>query len=92
MDALHIHFVFEQCPAYKQIRIKYGSRLFSCLGVIKQSAMIRVLTREPEQVPEFLSGRLPRLLACFAECLNLHWQTDDDLVPYGGMQDTFRCI
>jgi hypothetical protein len=50
-DEFHVLF---KCPAYQQIRLKYGSTLFSRFGDSLQSA-IRVLTREPRKVPEFMN-------------------------------------
>jgi len=57
------------------------------LGVKMQSA-IRVLTREPGKVPEFMNEE-PKLVARFvAECLHLRWQNEDDPVSYGEVHDT----
>jgi hypothetical protein len=81
-----LHVLFE-CPAYQQIRLKYGSKLFSRFGDNLQS--IRVLTREPLKVPEFMNQE-PKVVARFvAECLHKHWQSVDDPVPYGDVHDTF---
>jgi len=84
-DELHVLF---ECPAYQQIRTKYGSKLFSRFGVNMQSA-IRVLTREPGKVPEFMNQE-PKVVARFVyECLHSRWQNEDDPVPYGDVHDTF---
>jgi hypothetical protein len=82
-----LHVLFE-CPAYQQIQLKYGSKLFSRFKNNLQSA-IRVLTREPRKVPEFMNQE-PKVVARFvAECLHKHWQSVDDPVPYGDLHDTF---
>jgi hypothetical protein len=77
-----------ECPAYQQIRLEYGSKLFSRSGDDLQSA-IRVLTREPRKVPDFMNHE-PKVVARFvAECLHKDWQSVDDPVTYGDVLDTF---
>jgi len=49
------HVLYEY-PAYQQIRTKCGSKLFLHFRLHLQSA-IRVLTREPGKVPEFMMSR-----------------------------------
>jgi hypothetical protein len=76
----NLHVLFE-CPAYQQIRHKYGSQLFSHSGDNLQSAT-RVLNRDPGKVPEFMNQE-PKVEARFvAECLHARWQSEDDPVPF----------
>ena len=80
-DDLHVLFVLYcivvlyclfECPAYQEIRIKYGSKLFLCVGVNTHSAL-RVLMREPWKHPEIMNQEpkwVARLLlhACICRC------------------------
>ena len=84
-DELHVLF---ECPAYQQIRTKYGSKFFSRFGFNMQSA-IRVLTRETGKVPEFMNQE-PMLVARFvSECWHWRCQNEDNPVPHGDVHDTF---
>jgi hypothetical protein len=75
-------------PCLSTDQLKYGSKLFSRFGDNLQSA-IRVLTREPRKVPDFMNQE-PKVVARFvAECWHKHWQSVDDPVPYGDVHDTF---
>ena len=58
-----LQLLFE-CPAYQQIRIKYGSKFFSRFWVDMYSAI------KTGKVPAFMN-QSPKLIACFAvECLH----------------------
>ena len=63
----------------KQIRTKYGSKMFTRFGV----DMHQHLMRGPGEVHEFLNQE-PELVARFvSDCLHLRWQNEDDPVPHG---------
>jgi hypothetical protein len=82
---LHVLFV---CPAYQQIRLQHGSNWFVGLG-ISCSLQSGSLTREPGKVSKFVNQE-PKVVAPFvAECLHIHWQSEDDPLPYGNVHDTF---
>jgi hypothetical protein len=62
------HVLIFECPAYQQVRHKYGSILFSRFGDTLQSAT-RVLLRDPGKVPEFMNQE-PKLLGWLALLLS----------------------
>jgi hypothetical protein len=71
------------------IRLKYGSKLFSRFGDNLQSA-IRVLTREPLKVPEFMNQE-PKVVARFvAECLLTGWKPTAAATPANHKQQQFQ--
>ena len=79
-------FYLSAVGAHQQIRTKYGNTLFSHLGY--RHSAIRVLTRKPGKVPEFINQEQKLVARFVAEWLHSRWQNEDDSVPCGDVHDT----